>query len=185
MVEGSDCLELVRLARLGDKKSMAQLVAVAEKRLRAYIRKVTLDPDSSQDLLQECLLEIVSSLSKLEDIGRFWPWLFRIATRKIQQHYRERRHNQIIDVSTLKNRPLSHFPEDENHRAIDDLVRKELVQRVYQAFAQLNPKQRVVLTLRCFEDMPYADIGVALRCSSLGARLLFFRARRRLQLQLK
>ncbi len=74
-----DYIEIVKQAQLGDEKSVNHLAELARGRLRAYIYRLTLDEDLTQDILQETMLKMLKFLNKLERADRFWPWLFRIA----------------------------------------------------------------------------------------------------------
>jgi RNA polymerase sigma-70 factor (ECF subfamily) len=74
-------IELVKQAQLGCQESMSRLTKVAEKSLCAYIYRLTLNYDLTEDLLQETLLEMVKSLKnlKFERANQFWAWLYRTA----------------------------------------------------------------------------------------------------------
>jgi hypothetical protein len=52
------------------------------------------------------------------------------------------------------------------------------------AMKQIQQQYRAVLSLRCFEELSYSDIAVAMQCSEVGARVLFFRAKQALKKQL-
>ena len=49
--------ELVEQAKNGDRESLDTLARLAEKKLRPYIYRVTLDQQLSDDVLQEVLLQ--------------------------------------------------------------------------------------------------------------------------------
>lgn len=80
--------ELVRQAQKGRKEDMNKLAREAKGRLCAYIYRVTLNYDLTQDMSQEVLLQMVKSLNHLKSVESFWPWLYRIAQSKIQEHYK-------------------------------------------------------------------------------------------------
>jgi len=63
-------------------------------------------------------------------------------------------------------------------------MRKELSQVVVDAMARLRLSYRNVLTLRCYEQMSYAEIAALMGCKELRARVLFFRAKHSLGRQL-
>ncbi len=181
MVEKSTFFELVRLAQLGDKESMDRLAQLSEGRIRAYINRVSLDEESSLDLTQETMLTMIESLGELEKAERFWPWIYRVAMSKIQQHRRLQSNRAKVKVFTLEDALLERCTQDEGGQGLGLLVRKELAALIVTAMSKLNPRQRAALSLRYFEEMAYAEIAEVLRCSELNARILFFRARKALQ----
>ena len=175
--------ELVEQAQLGNQESMNRLTELVEGRLFAYIYRLTLNYDLTQDLLQETLLGMVKSLNELRDSNRFWAWLFRTALGKVQHHFREQR-KQIAQMSTLnKKRLLKRIPKDFDD-GLNSLIRKELSDTILEAMTELRLRHRSVLALRCFEQMPYSEIAPLMNCTELQARVLFFRAKHSLKRQL-
>ena len=170
---------LVRKAMGGCEQSLSQLSQLAEQRVRAYIFGVTLDQDLTGDLVQESLLQMIRSLQQLRDTTRFWPWMYRIAQSKIQQHYTDRRR---LSQERYK---VPYTPEEERaDSGLHFLERKERTQKVLDAIARLKQKERAALVLRCFEKLSYAEIAQALVCNEIGARVQVYRAKQSLKRQL-
>jgi hypothetical protein len=63
-------------------------------------------------------------------------------------------------------------------------MREELLHTVTQAVKALKLQYRNVLTLRCFQQLSYAQIGQIMGQSELSTRMLFFRAKQSLTRQL-
>ncbi|MHC4157647.1 MAG: RNA polymerase sigma factor [Planctomycetota bacterium] len=176
--------KLVEQARLGDQESMNRLAELVEGRVFAYIYRLTLDYDLTQDLLQETLLGMVESLKDLKRADRFWPWLFRTAWGKVQHHFRQQRHERMVQISALeKERLLKHALQSSND-GLKDLIRRELSEAIVEAMENMKLEQRNILILRCFERMSYSEIAGFIGCKELRARVLFFRARHSLGWQL-
>ena len=68
--------------------------------------------------------------------------------------------------------------EAKDQDVLAELVTQELKQIVVRAVAELEPRQRAVLTMRCYEQMSYGQISAAMGCTQLGARALFHRAKK-------
>ena len=111
-IDEHDLQELVEQGRLGDKESLNRLAQLAQSRLWAYVYRVTLDRDLADDLCQETLLKMVSSLPQLRDPRLFWSWLFRIATSRIQQHYRECKRKKVVQIEGLENALSGHKTDE-------------------------------------------------------------------------
>lgn len=177
-------VQLIREAQLGNQQSMSDLARLVEGRLFAYIYRITLNYDLTQDLLQETLLKMVESLKDLKCIERFWFWLFRTALSQIQHHFRDCGKENMVQISDFSKEYLSGNASRECTDGLNQLIRRELSDAIFQAMAKLKLMYRNVLILRCFEQMSYAEIGEMLGCKELRARVLFFRAKYLLKRQL-
>jgi len=183
MIDDQKYINLVELAQQGRADSMDKLVRAVQPKVRAYIYRVTLDHDLSRDLSQDVLMQMMKSLGNLREIRSFWPWLFRIAQSKIRQYYREKEKKATFSESAFYDDFLSNraaHPDD----GLRSLLKKELSKTVMLAVKEMTQQHRSVLSLRCFEQLSYADIGVAIQCSEVRARVLFFRAKQALKRRL-
>lgn len=181
MDEPNEYTELVRRAQLGDEKSLAALTRSVRGRLYAYVYRIVLDDHLAQDVVQETLLEMFKVLGKLEKADRFWPWLRAIAFNKVRRHHsreKQRRASAMADTTRNGSKII------DKNTGLASLVAEELKQVVIGAMAELKPRHRKVLTMRCYEDMDYSEIAELMGCSELSARVLFCRAKRSLEKQL-
>ena len=174
-----DYVKLVEGAQLGDKEDLERLTELAELRLREDVGRITLNPDLTQDIVQETLLEMMKKLNELKTAERFWKWLTQIAFNKINHHHRqEKRYKTAL---------ASGRDADGSQRAqavVAELIGHEFQQIVRSAMQRLKPRQRTVLALRCYRDMAYADIAEVMGCSEFAAMMLFHRAKKSLGKQL-
>ena len=174
-VDLSHLTELVERAQLGERADMSALAKLVAPRVRAYIYRVTLDADLTDDLVQESLLEMVRSLEKLRRSDSFLPWLYRVTHSKIAQHYRLKQSGKAVQLSALGEDAICDVADRADH--VDGLIRNELSQKVLAAMSQLKLQYRSILSLRCLEQLSYSDIATTLNCSELYARVQFFRAK--------
>jgi len=184
MNDSDEFVERVAQAQRGDRASMDHLAGEARRRLFAYIYRLTLNHDLTHDLLQETLLKMVENIQHLEHPDRFWPWLFRTALGTVQHYYRDRTKAQEVEFAALNRQRLSDYLAREHDDGLNRVMRKELSEVVVGAMARLKLSYRNVLTLRCYEQMSYAEIAGLMGCKELRARVLFFRAKHSLSRQL-
>jgi RNA polymerase sigma-70 factor (ECF subfamily) len=179
MGDGDEYIQLVKRAQHGDEGSLNRLAELAQERLRSYVYRLTLDEDSTQDITQESILEMLKFLDKLERADRFWPWLFRIAGNNFRDERGRERLRKAASSSKMRDSGAA-----DAQQGLDDLVSRELKQVVSAAMMALKPRHRKVLILRCYEEMTYSDISDVMACSEFAARRLFHRAKRSLARQL-
>jgi len=178
MISSAEFLDLVRLAQQGDEEGLNNLARQIEGRLYAYIYRVTLDENLANDLLQETLLELVKSISKLRNVERFWPWLYKVAQSKIWQHYRGMKANKETRTPAYEDEQIA---DEKQGGGLVAAMKDELAGTVMAAMKELGGSERAVLSLRCFDNMSYSDVALAMDCSEVRARVLFYRAKKSLK----
>ena len=179
MTDRADYIELITRAQRGDRVCLDQLAELARPRLQEYVYRLVLDDNSTQDIVQETILQMFKALGELKKPDRFWPWLFRIAMSRISRHHRtENRQKRASEAGTAGG------ARKDQAEALENLVSSELKQIVAAAMKTLQTRQRAVLTMRCYNDMTYSEIADVLNCSKFAARQLFCRAKLSLQKQL-
>jgi RNA polymerase sigma factor (sigma-70 family) len=183
-----DTLELVRKAQLGDRDSLNRLAEAVRVRLHEYVYRLTLQEDLTQDIVQETILEMLRLFGKLRQTDRFWAWLQGIAFNKVRNHFGKQWRHKTRSLSEFDESTLpSHGDRDcdPNARrysedALADAVTDELKDIVLRCIEALEPRHRAILTMRCYDQMSYSDIGKLMDCSEIGARALFYRAKKAL-----
>jgi RNA polymerase sigma-70 factor (ECF subfamily) len=172
---------LIHEAQLGYKGSMDRLAELAKERLYAYIFRLTLDENLTEDILQETILFMIQSIDKLERPDQFWQWLFRTAMGKVQHHYRELKRKRTEELSDDERLKIHHRVSIDLNDGLTELLRKELSDAVFTAMRRLNIKYRNILVLRCLENLEFAEIAQITNSSEIGSRVLFFRAKNSLR----
>ena len=175
-------LRLIQRALAGDQESQTRLIRRAEPRLHRYLYRLTLDPHIAEDLCQETLMALFKARSTLsfEHPHCLWARLYRTGLSQVQKHYRPRGNQRLKYVSFERNESyeqLSYSEEQGYHH----LINQELRQAVMHAVAALKLHYRNVLTLRCFDNLSYAEIATVLGISENQAHIRFFRAKQALR----
>jgi RNA polymerase sigma-70 factor (ECF subfamily) len=175
---------LIHEAQLGSQESIDRLAELARERLFAYIYRLTLDYNITQDILQETILFMIQSINQLEHADRFWHWIYRTALGKVQHHYRELKRRRNIELSEAERLRIHSRVSADFNDGLSELLRKELSDAVFKAMKRLKLSYRNILILRCFENLAYSEIAEMMNCSELRSRVLFFRAKNSLRRQL-
>ncbi|MFC1636218.1 RNA polymerase sigma factor [Planctomycetota bacterium] len=69
---------------------------------------------------------------------------------------------------------------EDSQMVVADMVNRELKDIILQSMLELEPRQRAILALRCYKDMPYSEIAQLMGCTKFGAQSLFYRAKKAL-----
>ena len=176
--------EIVTKAQQGDRTSMGQLAEVAEPRLLAYIFRLTLSQELSEELCQKTLVKMVQSLETLKDVDKFWYWLLRHAMGEVQHYYRDQKRRHEVEFEALNREYFKQYVARNHHDGLDQSARIELSEIIYEAIAHLKFTYRSILILRCYEQLSFAEIAQLMNCKEFGARVLFYRAKHALRQRL-
>src|SRR5688572_19527408 len=103
----------------------------------------------AEDALQEIFLQVYKSLSGFDPgKAKFTTWLYRVTFNYCLNHRRKKR-PITLPLEDIAPAPKSEFPGVQ-------LAEEEILQ---QAIGTLTDKQRAVVILRYFWDLPYAEIA--------------------------
>jgi RNA polymerase sigma-70 factor, ECF subfamily len=175
---------LISQAQRGCAESMDLLADQVQGRLYSYVYRCTLDSDTSNDIVQETLIEMVRLLGKLRHADQFWAWLRAIAYNKIRNQRRKEQHRRGVSLSEVG----SDLPPERDPRkcqeGLAELMSQELKQNILSAMREIKPQYRDVLSMRCYEDMEYEKIAKLMDRSPFAVRMMFVRAKRALANQL-
>ena len=184
MDENINYIEVVERARAGDQESLDSLAQLAAEQLYAYVYRIVLEQDLTEDIVQESILEMFKVLGKLEKADRFWPWLYRIALNKVHSHYRRQRRRGEVLRTMAENGGCGEDNQVSRQDGLAKLVSRELKGIVFAAMKELKPEYREALALRCYEGKEYCQIAEMMGRSELSCRVLFYRAKKALERQL-
>jgi RNA polymerase sigma-70 factor (ECF subfamily) len=144
--------DLVLRARKGSVESYNTLVSRWEKRIYNYLLRIIGNTEDAFDLCQDAFLKAYQNLPKLDDAGRFGPWLYRIAHNEAISHLRRQRpESELVDQAVGGSAGLQMAPV-------------EVSIAVESALARLSPEQREAVVLKVYEGFKFEEIAGILEC---------------------
>lgn len=138
------------------------LISKYKERLYWHIRKIVLNHDDADDVLQNTFIKIWNGLDSFRAESSLFTWLYRIAT------------NESITFLNQKKKKMTASLTDENEFLINNLESDTYFDGdhwqmlLQKAIALLPEKQRIVFNLKYFDDMKYEDMSEILE-TSVGA----------------
>ncbi len=156
---------LVVRCQAGDQAALGELIARYSPGLRFFLRRLSDQGETADDLLQETWIDVYRKINRLQRPDAFTAWLYRIARDKA---YRELRRPTSRCVRIDENLADSIASEEVSFTA-------EEVENVRAALDQLPLEQRDVLVLRFMEEMSYEQIAevIARPVGTVRSRLYY------------
>jgi RNA polymerase sigma-70 factor (ECF subfamily) len=145
--------------------------AAVLKIARAY----TLTSADCQDLAQEILLQVWSSLPQFEGRSSPTTWFYRVALNTALSWHRKERRRQTRQQALFVVEDLPATQQDSAQQAAN----REAVARLYAAIRQL-PKTDAALVLLYLDDLTYREMAEVLGISENHVGVKLSRARRAL-----
>ncbi len=156
--------------------SIEQLYHTYRSDIYRYLLGLTRNPDLAEDLLSDTFCTAIISLERFRGDGSIKSWLLTIARNKWLDHLRKRQPISDVDLTELYIADTAPGPEQ---RA----MMREAAQRALALLAQEEPRTRTVVKMR-IEGYSYYEIAQKLNIREGSARVIDFRARKKLQDQL-
>ena len=141
------------------RETFSELVKAYSEPLYWHIRRMVLNHEDANDLLQNTLVKAWTGLDGFLGNAKISSWLYRIA---------------INETITFLNRNARLTPITEAEATISQLEADEyfdgdnLHARLQAAIMTLPPKQRMIFNMKYFEEMKYEEISQILG-TSIGA----------------
>ncbi len=176
MKDTQDHIEVVIRARQGDQEAVSQLTEMASQRLSQFVFRLTLQEELTQDIVQESLVDMLKFFPTLKHTDRFWYWLYGIAYNKIGRHFQRERVRRSVSLDHLNPESVATGTD----QTVAEAISQELREIVGRSMQQIDPNHRAILTMRCYDQMSYAEIAQLMHCTEFSARSLFYRAKKAL-----
>ncbi|MEC7771244.1 MAG: RNA polymerase sigma factor [Bacteroidota bacterium] len=143
-------------------KAFEVLVNTYKERLYWHIRRIVLDHDDTDDVLQNTFIKIYRNIEKFKGESKLYSWMYRIATNESLTFLKQKSRKMGISDQELKDEMIENLQADVYFEG------DEIQLKLQKALATLPDKQKLVFTMKYFQEMKYNDISEALD-TSVGA----------------
>lgn len=146
------------------EQAFRKLVNTYGQRLYWHIRKMVLDHEDADDVLQNTFIKVFKNIDSFKADSKLYTWLYRIAT------------NEAINFLNKKSRRSMVSNEEAQERALQKLeadvyFEGDAIQLALQkAIASLPDKQRLVFNMKYFDDLTYQELSEILDVSVGGLK---------------
>ncbi len=138
------------------------LVTRYQKKLYWHIRRMLIDHDDTDDVLQNTFIKVWRALDGFKEDAQLYTWLYRIATNETLSFIRQRKADLHVRFGDVEYNIESKLHDDNYFRG------DEIQKKLQLAIQTLPEKQRLVFNMKYFEEMRYEDMSAVLE-TSVGA----------------
>lgn len=133
-----------------------KLIQTYQEMLYWHIRRIVGSHDDADDVLQNTFIKAWKGIARFRGDSQLKTWLYRIATNESLTFVKQRSKRSYTDVENIENE-LTHSG------AQDTTMDGEMIRaKLDEAVATLPEKQRIVFTMKYFDEMKYDEIAEVL-----------------------
>ena len=151
--------ELVIQAQQGSAEAMNELIAGCYERLYALAYQTVKNQDTAYDITQEACLEIMTTLSNLQNPEAFMAWAQKITYHQCTRHFRQSK-EILVDENEDGETIFDALPDESQHAQISEAYEnKEFRLEMMSIIDSLPPEQRSALLLHYYERLSVKQIA--------------------------
>lgn len=163
--------DLIALYKEGNNKEgvIKELYSRHRDSLYAYIFSMVKCPDTSNDILHDVFVKVISKMdARYVDKGKWLGWAMRIAYNATIDHFRKQKREALVNIVTDKPfDDIDYFDSmvSDVNDPQEDMESKEMHDRLLRFINKLPKEQREVIVLRVFYEMPFKEIAKMMNTS--------------------
>lgn len=142
--------------------AFSELVNRYQERLYWHIRRIVINHDDADDVLQNTFIKAFKNLDKFREDSQLFTWLYRIATNEALTFLKKKKKHIFVSMDDVSHQLSSTLESD------PELSGDAIQLKLQQAILTLPTKQRLVFNMKYFDEMKYEEIA-EVTGTSIGA----------------
>lgn len=133
-----------------------------QERVYWHIRKMVIDHDDANDVVQEVFIKVWKNLDSFRADSSLFTWIYRIATNECLNFLRKKKRRFFIPIADVSTELMNKLDNDTN------ISGDEIQLRLQKALIKLPEKQRLVFNMKYFDELKFDQIS-EITGTSVGA----------------
>jgi RNA polymerase sigma factor (sigma-70 family) len=169
--------ELLRAFREPATKESAftGIIKKYQERLYWHIRRMVVTHDDANDVVQNTFIKVWKGLDNFREDAQLFTWLYRIATNESLSFLEQQKRKSAVSLSDVESGLSNQLKAEKGFDA------NQLEWKLQLAIQQLPEKQRVVFTLRYYDEMPYEQMSRVLETSEGALKASYHHAAKKIE----
>jgi RNA polymerase sigma-70 factor (ECF subfamily) len=141
-----------------------ELVSMYKERLYWHIRKIVLDHDDADDVLQNTFIKIFRNIDKFKGDSKLYTWMYRIATNESISFLQSKARKHNISMEEVRQTAIANLESDVYFEG------SAIQLKLQRAIATLPERQQLIFNMKYFEDHTYEELSAILQTSVGGLK---------------
>ena len=151
------------------------LVKRYQERLYWHIRKIVMDHDDADDVLQNTFIKVWRSIDKFRDESTLYTWLYRIATNESLTFINSNKRRSLIPMNDTSEFLMNNLVSDAHFDG------DEIQIKLHRAITRLPEKQQLVFKMKYFEELKYEEISAILGTTVGALKASYYHAVKKIE----
>lgn len=174
--------ELIEQSKAGNLAAFEQLIYRYDKDVFTVASRFTHNADDAKDIYQDVLIRVFRGLPTFEGRSEFSTWLFRITTNVCLTYRSRKKKTMEVPLYGDNGETIEELAEDLSADGVTHAG--DIARRIQEAMNELSPRQKMVFTLRHFQDQKLKDIAVMMNCAEGTVKKYLFEATQKMRTHL-
>ena len=157
------------------ERAFTAIIKKYQEKLYWHIRRMVVEHEDANDVLQNVFIRVWNGLENFREDSQLYTWLYRIATNECLSYLEQQKRKSALPLdeteSGLSNKIVADKYFDPN----------KLEWKLQLAIQQLPEKQRIVFTLRYYDEMPYEEMSRVLDTSEGALKASYHHAVKKIE----
>lgn len=129
------------------------LVREYQERVYWHVRKMVIDHDDADDLVQEIFVKVWKNLHNFREDAKLYTWIYRIATNECLTFLKKKKRKFFVPINDVQSELSEKLDQD------PVISGDEIQLKLQKALLTLPDKQRMVFNMKYFDEMKFKDIA--------------------------
>jgi RNA polymerase sigma-70 factor, ECF subfamily len=159
--------QTVQKFKSGDSAAFGMLYDLYAEKIYRFVYYKVFNKELAEDIVSDVFMKALERIDSFDaEKGVFSAWLYRIARNTVIDRYRTRK--PTIDIDDI-------FDLGVNERFEEKIDARDTLEKISQYLEVLSPKQREIVTLRIWEELPYSEIAQIVDATEGSVKMTFSR----------
>jgi len=157
------------------EKAFALLMGEYQQPVYWLIRRMVMDHEDANDLTQDTFVKIWHHLGEFREESKLFSWIYRIAANEALMFLKKQKVRSFIPFGKVEYKLRNSLQEDQYFKG-DEVQRK-----LQQCIDMLPPQQKLIFTLRYYQELKYEEMAEILKLSTGALKASYHHAVKKIE----
>jgi RNA polymerase sigma factor (sigma-70 family) len=157
------------------EKAFTAIIKKYQEKLYWHVRRMVVEHEDANDVLQNVFIRVWNGLENFREDSQLYTWLYRIATNECLSFLEQQKRKSALSFDEMEAGLSNKIVADKHFDP------NRLEWKLQLAIQQLPEKQRVVFTLRYYDEMPYEEMSRVLDTSEGALKASYHHAVKKIE----